>query len=149
MKTKRSPLLSKSYSTLPNQIGVDNSQTNISTKADILKRNIVKAFEKERDEIKNNARIVKELYALSEQFSQLPDLLAGQLRHLKVEPHYREPTSRLLYSSQAYRKPSKSALPATGSEKAGFTCHERIRVIPLHRMLIVMPETQLDTNEKE
>lgn len=73
-------------------------------------------------------------------FSSYPSLLTGPLRHLKVEPHYREPTSRLWLSPQTYRKTSKIRLTGNWIEKAGFICHERIRVIPMHRMLIIVPE---------
>jgi hypothetical protein len=81
--------------------------------------------------------------------------LTGPIRHLKVEPHYREPTSRLWLSPQTYRKTSKIRLTGNWIEKAGFICHERIRVIPMHRMLIIVPETgctnehELKTNEHE
>lgn len=84
--------------------------------------------------------IINNLQELITLFPSLPNLLSGPPRHLKVEPHYREPTSRLLRSRQEYRETSKIRLTGNWIEKAGFITHERIRVIPMDRMLIIIPE---------
>lgn len=90
-----------------------------------------------------NVVVNEQLQRLFALLPNYPSLLSGPLRHLKIEPHYREPTSRLWLSPQTYRKTSKIRLTGNWIEKAGFICHERIRVIPLHRMLIILPETQI------
>lgn len=103
--------------------------------------------------IQKNVVVNEHLQRLFALLSGYPSLLSGPLRHLKVEPHYREPSSRLWLSPQTYRKTSKIRLTGNWIEKAGFICHERIRVIPMHRMLIIVPETgctnehELETNE--
>jgi hypothetical protein len=110
---------------------------------------ILNGYDKNQKVIANSAiQIASGLKELADMFPNLPHLLQGPLRHLKVEPHYREPSSRLWLAPQAYRKTSKIRLTGNWIEKAGFITHERIRVIPMHRMLIIVPETGY-TNEHE
>jgi hypothetical protein len=145
MKTRRALLLSNTYSTLGGLTALDISQMVQSNQEAIVTRNPVDVIDTES----NETRVIKDLHQLTALLSSMPTLLTGSLRHLKVEPHYREPTSRLWLSPQTYRKTSKIRLTGNWIEKAGFICHERIRVIPMHRMLIIVPNTQIDTNENE
>lgn len=141
MKTKHLLLLSGGYSLLPDQIRFNNSKTNTENrKTNNAKRNITQGIEKEMQENKNVAQIIEGILKLSSQFAELPILLTGPLRHLKVEPHYREPTRRIWGDPNLYRKTSKIRLTGNWIEKAGFNTHERIGVIRMHRMLIIVPE---------
>jgi hypothetical protein len=147
MKTRRALLLSDTYSTEGALTAFDISQIGQANQEAVATTNPVKVVGIESNETK----VLKGFHQLTGLFSSIPSLLTGPLRHLKVEPHYREPTSRLWLSPQTYRKTSKIRLTGNWIEKAGFICHERIRVIPMHRMLIIVPETDIliDTNENE
>jgi hypothetical protein len=144
MKTRRALLLSNTYSTRTSQSAFDISQTNDASQENFDKRNLLKVIEIES----NETRLIKDLHQLIDLFPDIPTLLTGPLRHLKNEPHYREPTCRLWLTPQTYRKTSKIRLTGNWIEKAGFVTHERIRVIPMHRILIIVSETGC-TNEHE
>lgn len=143
MKAKNIPSLSNNYSEV--QSTIDNSQTSMVThKKRLLKRNRAKGIENDKQNNKNVGKILEGLYELSGNCAEIPGILSGPLRHLKVEPHYREPLPALYGQPKPYRLTSKIRLTGNWIEKAGFETHERIRVIPMHRMLIIVPELQTD-----
>jgi hypothetical protein len=137
MKTRRALLLDAPYSGIASNLSIDNYQDN-STIA--RKENQRRKISKKNKPNKNEPTLIHQLRQLVTLFPDLPILLAGPLRHLKVEPHYREPRARLLRNPRIYRKTSKIRLTGNWIENAGFTTHERIRVIPMNRMLIIVPE---------
>lgn len=140
MKTRRAQMLDTTFPIVTDLSVIDISQKTQGRSAILAMENGI-SFPK-------NEVVNEQLQRLFELLPSYPSLLAGPLRHLKVEPHYREPTSRLWLSPQTYRKTSKIRLTGNWIEKAGFETHERIRVIPMHRMLIIVPETG-GTNEHE
>jgi hypothetical protein len=136
MKTRRALLLSNTYPTSRHSL-FDNSQMKRSSQKQRKRKNL-----KAIDQGSIKSKLLSNLHQLANQFSNNQSLLNGPLRHLKVEPHYREPTSRLLQSRQEYRETSKIRLTGNWIKTAGFITHERIQVIPMHRMLIIVPETE-------
>lgn len=135
MKTGRAQMLDTTFPIVTDLSVIDISQKTQGGSAILAMENGIGS--------QTNVVVNEQLQRLFALLPSYPSLLSGPLRHLKIEPHYREPTSRLWLSPQTYRKTSKIRLTGNWIEKAGFICHERIRVIPLHRMLIILPETQI------
>jgi hypothetical protein len=137
MKPRRAELLAPTYPDSSPEDIIDNNQTGqvINTEVNIHTIDIQK-----KTAILQQKKVLKRLKNLIITLSHNPTLLTGPSRHLKVELHYREPRSKLIWPRQ-YHKTSKIRLTGNWISKAGFKQNERIRVIQMQRMLIILPET--------
>lgn len=82
---------------------------------------------------------VKNLYRLVSKYKQCPELLQGSVRSLTIKAFWRE-SHKLQNNGMDGRECCQITLLGNWIDKTGFCTHEKVQVIPLHRMLIIIPE---------
>jgi DNA repair protein RadC len=94
--------------------------------------------------IVNNPKVINRFQKLVSSFKTHPEILKGPIRNLTIHAFWRE--SKRNWWPDGNRGMGKDCchiiLMGHWISKAGFSIHEKIQVIPLSRMLIIIPETK-------
>ncbi|UPK67984.1 JAB domain-containing protein [Chitinophaga filiformis] len=91
-------------------------------------------------DLEDTSKVTKHLHELATSVKQIPHLLKASPRSLKVEPHNRRSRSKCTFRPPPGRTTSKIRLTGNWLQKSGFHCNSRVSVLPMERMLIVIPE---------
>jgi len=70
----------------------------------------------------------------------VPSFLQGPVRNIKIVEQYREGRFRSFFEGRSYSLVPKLVLMGKWLQAAGFNSNNRVQVIPLHQMLIIIPE---------
>lgn len=88
----------------------------------------------------NETIVTEHLQHLVDTLSKKPSLLKGRVRRLKIMSATRGYTVQNDLYQDVYMTTSRIYLIGDWIAKTGLNCHDRIKVIPLHRLLIIAPE---------
>jgi len=88
----------------------------------------------------NESIVTEHLQHLVDTLSKKPSLLKGRVRRLKIMSATRGYTVQNDLYQDVYMRTSRIYLIGDWIAKTGLKCHDRIKVIPLHRLLIIAPE---------
>jgi DNA repair protein RadC len=127
-----------------NNVSIINfpSQLLPSTNKECNPISVPKPLDKEKVVV-NNTRVINRFQKLVSSFKTHPEILRGPIRNLTIHPFWRESNIGWLPSGNTAigKQCCRIILLGNWISKTGFYVHEKIQVIPLHRMLIIIPKT--------
>ena len=88
----------------------------------------------------NELKVISHLHDVVTQLKTVPALLQGKVRSIKTIAWGRQTTAFQVESGGFCKNVPKILLMGNWVADAGFACNERVQVIPLKRMLIIIPE---------
>lgn len=92
------------------------------------------------DDVQSESAVTDGVHHLVNYLARLPSLLKGPVRHLKIMSATRGYTVQNDLFQDVYQHTSRIYLIGDWIAKTGLHCHDRIKVIPMHRLLIIAPE---------
>lgn len=84
--------------------------------------------------------VADHMHQLINTLPNFPTLLKGQVRHLKIMSYTRGYTVQNDIYQNVYPSTSRIYLIGDWIAKTGLNCHDRIKVIPMDRLLIIAPD---------
>jgi hypothetical protein len=106
-------------------------------------RNVSSLIRLKKLAVKHEARVTGQLHQFVYLFKQFPEVLKGPIRSIKIEEHLR-PTK--IYKGppnyNGFKSTCQIRLTGNWIFKAGLTYNQQLQVIPLDRMLILIPESE-------
>ena len=96
---------------------------------------------------KSISLFTRRLHDFRASITTFPALLKGPVRSIKIEPHYRESRATGYFRSRDYTVTNKIRLIGDWIADTGVSYTRRVKVIPLERLLIIVPEEKNNTDE--
>lgn len=91
--------------------------------------------------VPSHALVVSErLHGIVPTLKNVPSVLQGRVHSIKIVEQYREGRVRYFFEGRSLSRVPKLVLTGKWLQAAGFQSNARVEIIPLHKMLIIVPE---------
>jgi len=88
----------------------------------------------------NRLLVSERLHGIVPTLKNVPSVLQGRVHSIKIDEQYREGRVRHFFEGRSVSRVPKLVLTGKWLQAAGFESKARVEIIPLHKMLIIVPE---------